>query len=179
LRVDPFYLLMKLRGSLTAHEFAEVRRMSRTWKERLSWFYRPRAGGLLLLFLWMTAAVVADDPAAWWKMCLVWLVIAGIAAWATVNRRKEKKKALENWNAQAPQFIVLSANGLSSESTGKTTENLPWTAFERWREGKSVFLLFLAKNNHAQPLPKSDLNPQQLQELRDMLDLYLRPVQSR
>jgi hypothetical protein len=148
--------------------------MSRTWQGRLAWFFRPSAGGLLILFLWATVEILAEQPDLWWKLCLVWLLIGSVATWAAINRRREKKEALADWNSRAPDSIVVTAEGVAGETSGKTTERLPWSAFKSWREGKSVFLLRLVKGNRAQPLPKTDLTDQQIQELRGMFDLFLR-----
>jgi hypothetical protein len=85
------------------------------------------------------------------------------------------KKALAKWNARAPEFLVITANGVSWETAEKTTKQLPWITFKRWREGKFVFLLPFVRGKYAQPLPKGDLSAQQVEEIRSMLDLFLRP----
>jgi glucose dehydrogenase len=149
--------------------------MSRSWKGRLTTLVFGRGRVLILLFAWMSVDILLHEEHAVWWPALCWLVIIGIATWATVNQRRENRKALADWNARAPEFIVVTADGVSGETAGKTRENLRWTTVKRWREGKSVFLLLFVKGNRTQPLPKSDLSAHQLGELRNLLALYLRP----
>jgi hypothetical protein len=130
-------------GKLTEADLNDVRRMLRSkmyWPKLLAknWY------GVLLLgaVLWATvaAATGATHP-NWDGIALIWLVIAGIVAWAFYSSRKSIQKESARLNGTLPDTVIFDQNGIRLELPAGAKAYHPWQSFDHWREGERVILL--------------------------------------
>jgi len=164
---------LRIRAQLTAAEYSEVRRMSRSW---LRWpgvvaqHHTALVLGAGLIVATIGALTYGDKDGSWYALAAVWLVIGAVAAWAVRNRRKKTAADLLGVNARLPKYSVVSSDGIRFERGvgAEPAAILTWRSVTKWREGRLVIVLFV-RNRAFFPLPKMGLEPQELEYLRGLL----------
>jgi len=69
--------------------------------------------------------------------------------------------------SESCQNLIIDTQGVTAESTNGSKSFTPWSAINRWREGKLVFTIGDAKSFRT--IPKSALGEMQSGELRSLL----------
>jgi len=132
---------MQLRSALTTADIQEAGRLARphySWLRFLlaSWYSTVLCVGALY---GLSNDVVHHRPIQWKATVLV-LGLAGFFYWLRWSRWKSRLgKATAQRNRAAS--ISVDADGIRTRQESGATSFTPWASFNKWTEGKNVFLL--------------------------------------
>ena len=162
---------LKLPGKLSAREAAEARRDSQSRltyvRSLIRWAYALIFAGLLL---WMTLDMAVKAPHVDWSgFVSLWLIVVAVFAWLAFRGRSFAARTLVRLNASAPDYYILTAQGIQAESDDGAKSSIPWSAYAGWREGNRVMFMLFPEKERVQLLPKRDLSPSTLDTLRGIL----------
>jgi hypothetical protein len=136
-------VLTQFSGKLTQPDLNDLRRMLRPkmyWPKLLL----KNLYGLLLLcaVIWATVAgLIGATHPNWGAVGCIWLVIAGIVAWAFWSSKKSMAKEAAQLNATLPDTLIFESSGVKLKLSAGATAFHPWQSFCGWREGERVILL--------------------------------------
>ena len=111
------------------------------------------------------------DPAI---SCLFLLVVLILVSASSIMLPQWRISRMYRKNPERDAIVTLTVTleqfGVRLEGKGNSSFN--WTLYKYWREGKNVIILALHMGQH-QFIPKTDLTPTQLDELRSILSTAL------
>jgi hypothetical protein len=168
---------MKFGGKLTQPDLKDVQKIVRSkmyWPKLLlaNWY------GLLLtcVVLWATVSgFMGYTKPNWRAVALIWLVLAGIFAWAIYRTKRGTVRALTQVNAILPDWVTLNNDGIQCDGPNGAKAFQPWRTFKQWREGRRVVLLEQS-NGQRVILHVADLSEIERHTLRQLLQSCIPPT---
>jgi len=122
---------MQFTGKITDADLKEVGRMSRTkmyWVKLVAGIWYPIA--LLLIALWATiAGLLGKINPNFQTLGVLWAVVAAFWGWMFYRTRRARARQLAQVNAQLPDQVSLTNEGLKLDGPNGATTFLPWTKF--------------------------------------------------
>jgi hypothetical protein len=113
------------------------------------------------------------DPIFWFECSVALLgvlLIVGLTAWYQFSQRAAARKKWQREHGDEIQKVTLSADGLGWENTTSRVET-KWSIFKRFKENPAVFVLY--QETHAVPLPKRIMTPDQINQIRTLLQSHI------
>jgi hypothetical protein len=159
---------MTVQCKVSTAEMREAFRLNLTptfwWKAALG---NIRAIVYVVILIGFMVARIASGRAIEWQYVgvLVGLIALFLGLYAIRLHRtiqKTAKKLVESCNT-----VTIDAQGVTAETLNGSRNFIPWSAINRWREGKLVFTIGDAKTFRT--VPKSALGEMQSGELRSLL----------
>jgi hypothetical protein len=162
---------MQIHYSTTEQDFVSAAHLATRTRSKRSifWIYGLTIFGVLLIGGSVVSAIAARTVAAAWAPFL-WgsFVVCLPLLWSRQFRKQYRNNAL----LREPRSVEVDDSGWqfkSASSEGK----IAWTAFTKFRENERVFVLFQQGNGIFVPIPKQDLVPGELEELRSLWNAHL------
>jgi hypothetical protein len=124
----------------------------------------------------LLATLRDGDPFDWTRF-IAPLLFAAVFIFALpyLQRRAFRKRfKIESANLTNVR-MKLSESGMEVDVPGTGHGFLEWSGLSEWLEGKLVFMAIAGYT--FRPIPKSALTPQQIDEVRDLLSLYIKPAE--
>lgn len=134
--------------------------------------------GVLLLgaVLWATiAGATGGTHPNWVGLAVVWLVIAGISAWAYYSSKRSKVKEFSRLNAKLPDTLILDQNDVRLELPAGVKAFHPWQGFDGWREGERIILLD-KQDGTTLMFSAAQVPPLERESIRQLLRGRIRPT---
>jgi YcxB-like protein len=139
----------------------------------------PLISGFLLILccaqfvIWWKEGTKSWDPVP----ALVFFTIACL--WYLTNPlrfRRRVKKLYFRIEADKESTTILSESGIRSVRPGKYDSMMEWGYYNRFLETADMFLIFPEKLTAFAKIPKNQLQPEQVAELRVLLTAHLQEV---
>lgn len=165
---------MEIQGPLTVEELQEanvlavpkllrgsVRRRTQS-ALKPSWWSLTYLGIVLLIFL----VVLLNDPAVSVSAKVLALIFfVGIFVYRALFAAKAARQGYERRIRRMPRVLSIDADGVRFEDRNKVFQFRPWSAYNTWREGASVFVL-RGPQRLFNVFPKRGLTTEQIDQLR-------------
>ena len=166
---------IKLSGKLTAEDLEDIGHLVRS-----KWYW-PRLllrnlYGLFLFggLLWITVAgLVNHEHLNWRGVGAIWAIVLSLLLFLYFREKKARGRQLTEMEVALPDWITLTAVGLSFDGPNGASSFQPWASYKRWREGKRTLIVDYALHKGFAMLPVSGLSESERQVLRGLLDSHL------
>ena len=156
---------------MTESELDDVRKLVRSkwyWPKLLTAnFY-----GLLLFLgiLYATVeALLGHTHPNWNALGIIWIVIAGIIAWAFYRAKRSRAKESAHLNSTLPDWVKFETGGVHLELPNGAKAFHPWRNVKGYREGKSVVLIDLDGGTFIM-VPVTELSEPERDSIRQFLN---------
>ena len=162
---------MEFVGKLTADDFRDVRRMSRT---KMYWVRLVLANwyGVAFLAVFFVATIAGAlrqaDP-NWGVLGFVWAIVAAIVLWSYYRAKNASTRQLDELNRNLPDRLNLTTEGVKLDGPNGESGFIPWKNFKGWREGKRTILLDKTEDNRVFILPVPSLTDVEREPIRQLL----------
>ena len=168
---------MEFAGKLNEEDMADVQKTARSksyWPKLLlaNWY----GIGLFLMVTWGTiSGLLGQTKPNWTAVAIIWAVIAAIVAWAVYRTKRARVRELTQLNADLPDHVYLTSDGLKWDGPDGATGFLPWRNFKGWREGKRVVLVDKIDGSRFVMLPVGHLSEIERLPIRQYLSSHISP----
>jgi hypothetical protein len=145
-----------------------VRRRSQQSLNPSKW----RLGVIVMIGILFLARILFDPSISGgskWGLALLLLVVFGYRVFFSA---KTVHKGYERRIERIPRVLSVDTDGVRFEDGAKMFQFRPWSAYQSWREGSTVFVL-RGPQRLSNIIPKRGLDSQQVDELRVMLALHM------
>lgn len=160
---------MQITYELTQKDFIESygvhrnRSVFKKWSRRIFvWIAGLVVAFILFGFLLKPSAQMARDLGPLFGLVLMWVVVMRILPWWMMRRQ-----FLQQPGAHGPRTVLLDASGAHWRWNGGTSD-VEWRNYIQTAEGKNQFLFYTSPACF-NILPKRALEPEQLNEIRELL----------
>jgi hypothetical protein len=133
---------MQVRATLSPSELKEAALIVRPTKFWLRFFaanWYCTAICLLIIGIAING-VVTHQQLHWRNMAIVFCIAAGFI-WFSWNRWNAKLAKIAETAGTRSGTLVLDSDGIRTTSQSGASNFVPWSSYEKWKEGKGVFLL--------------------------------------
>jgi hypothetical protein len=130
------------------------------------WIIVGVAGVLCLAGILFDPAIIADPK--WWLPFLLILVLGLRFLFGSKFLWRRHQNRIE----RIPRVISIDSAGVRLQDRRNMLHFQPWSAYQSWREGSNIFVLRGAQKL-SNIVPKRGLTPQQVDELRVLLAMYM------
>ncbi len=135
---------MQFTGKLTGPDWAEVGRLAASkWDRVKPWLVIALfAIGTLAGAAVCTVSSLTSGPRPDWKaVAAIWAIVALLVLGTVYKTKRDRSLEIARLNAELPDQIGLTSEGVKMEGPDGASSFLPWKAFKGWREGRRVVLI--------------------------------------
>jgi len=162
---------MQITYQIDENDFVAAGRLAMRTRSRLArykLYILPFFGVLLIAFSAITAIERPSINGLWPAILWGTLLLCVPLLWNYQFRRAYRKTPL----LRDRRTLDLDSSHLSFK-TETSDGRAPWSSYTKFAEDEKIFILFQQGNQLFIPIPKRELSPSQIEELRSIFETYL------